>query len=59
MAAELEQHFPDATVELIPSKGGRFEVTCDATPVFQKSRVGRHAARGEVVRLIEALQSTR
>jgi hypothetical protein len=25
----------------------------DGKPVFQKSQIGRHAARGEVVRLLE------
>jgi hypothetical protein len=40
-------------VELIPSRGGRFEVTRDGRPVFQKSKVGRHAAPGEVVALLE------
>lgn len=37
---------------MMPSKGGRFEVTLDGTPIFQKSKLGRHAQPGEVVRLI-------
>ena len=37
---------------MTPSKGGRFEVTLDGTPIFQKSKLGRHAQPGEVVRLI-------
>jgi selenoprotein W-related protein len=41
-------------VEMIPSKGGRFEVTLDGSPIFQKSKLGRHAEPGEVVRLIRA-----
>ena len=56
MAAEIEQRFPDSTVELIPSKGGRFEVVADGTPVFQKSKVGRHADPGEVVASLERLR---
>jgi selT/selW/selH-like putative selenoprotein len=40
---------------LIPSRGGRFEVVCDGAPVFEKSKLGRHAQPGEVVRRIEAL----
>ena len=40
-------------IELIPSGGGRFEVLRDGKPVFQKSQTGRHAARGEVVGLLE------
>ena len=53
MAAEVEQRFPDARVELIPSGKGRFEVVRDGRPVFEKSKVGRHAEPGEVVRLLE------
>ena len=52
MAAELRDAFPDARVELIPSGGGRFEVARDGRPVFEKSKLGRHAAPGEVVRLL-------
>jgi len=37
-----------------PSGGGRFEITRDGTAVFQKSKLGRHAAPGEVMRLLEA-----
>jgi predicted Rdx family selenoprotein len=36
-----------------PSGGGRFEVTLDGSPIFEKSRLGRHAQPGEVLRLIE------
>ena len=35
-----------------PSKGGRFEVGLDGTPIFEKSRLGRHAEPGEIVGLI-------
>jgi predicted Rdx family selenoprotein len=45
--------YPDATIELIPSRGGRFEVSVDGTPVFEKSKLGRHAKPGEIARLIE------
>jgi predicted Rdx family selenoprotein len=37
---------------MIPSGGGRFEVTLDGKPVFEKSRLGRHAKPGEVLNLI-------
>jgi hypothetical protein len=40
-------------VSLKPSGGGRFEVTRDGTPVFQKSKVGRHAKPGEVLALLQ------
>jgi predicted Rdx family selenoprotein len=39
-------------VTLIPSRGGRFEVVRDGTPVFEKSKLGRHARPGEVVALL-------
>jgi predicted Rdx family selenoprotein len=35
-----------------PSGGGRFEVSRDGVPVFQKSKLGRHPGPGEVMRLI-------
>ena len=56
MAAEIRDAFPSAQVELIPSGGGRFEVKRDGQPVFEKSKLGRHAMPGEVVRLIRALE---
>jgi predicted Rdx family selenoprotein len=52
--AEIRGAYPDATVTLIPSKGGRFEVRRDDAPVFEKSRTMRHAEPGEVMRLLEA-----
>jgi selenoprotein W-related protein len=54
LAAEIRQRFPDATVNLIPSKGGRFEVMRDGVPIFEKSRLGRHAQPGEVLKLLGA-----
>jgi selT/selW/selH-like putative selenoprotein len=54
LAVELEQQFPDATVELLPGTGGRFEVSKDGTPIFQKSKLGRHAESGEIVSLLRA-----
>jgi hypothetical protein len=54
LAAEIKDQFPGARVELIPSGGGRFEVSRDGQPVFEKSRLGRHATPGEVVRLLWA-----
>jgi selenoprotein W-related protein len=43
-------------VQLIPSSGGRFEVTVDDRPVFSKAATGRHAEPGEVVRLIKEVK---
>lgn len=39
---------------MVPSRGGRFEVLRDGVPVFEKSKVGRHAQPGEVLRLLGA-----
>jgi hypothetical protein len=38
---------------MIPSGKGRFEVLVDGRPVFEKSKVGRHARPGEIAGLIE------
>jgi selT/selW/selH-like putative selenoprotein len=54
LAAELRSRFPDATVTLTPSRGGRFEVALDGVPVFEKSKLDRHARPGEIVKLLEA-----
>lgn len=50
----MRRTFPDAEVELVPSRGGRFEVVRDGRAVFEKSKLGRHAHPGEVVRLLAA-----
>lgn len=49
MAAELKKNYPDAEIELIPSKDGRFEVFADGKAIFEKSKTGRHAIPGEVL----------
>jgi selT/selW/selH-like putative selenoprotein len=54
LAAEIRQRFPDANVDMMPSSGGRFEVSVDGAPVFEKSKAKRHAKPGEIVQLIEA-----
>jgi selT/selW/selH-like putative selenoprotein len=54
LAAEIREQFPDAEVQLIPSSGGRFEVSKDGRPVFEKSKLSRHAQPGEVIRLLRA-----
>ncbi len=53
MAAEIEQAFPGALVELIGSSGGVFEVVVDGNLVFSKKQLGRHAEPGEVVELMK------
>jgi selenoprotein W-related protein len=58
LAAEIRERFPDAQVELIPSRGGRFEVSKDGAPVYEKSKTGRHAKPGEVVALLSESPSS-
>ena len=43
---------------MIPSGKGRFEVLLDGQPVFEKSKVGRHAKPGEIAQLIEDRQGS-
>ena len=37
---------------MLPSSGGKFEVLLDGTPVFEKSKLGRHERPGEIMTLI-------
>jgi selenoprotein W-related protein len=43
------------SLTLIPSEGGRYEVTVNERLVYSKLQTGRHAEPGEVVRLVEDL----
>jgi selenoprotein W-related protein len=43
-------------VRLIESSGGLFEVSVDGELIFSKKALGRHAAPGEVARLIHQRQ---
>jgi selT/selW/selH-like putative selenoprotein len=54
LAAEIRERFPHAEIELTPSRGGRFEVTADGQPIFEKSKLKRHADPGEIVNLLAA-----
>jgi predicted Rdx family selenoprotein len=54
LAAEISREFPAAQVTLIPSSGGRFEVLRDGVPIYEKSKLGRHAAKGEIVALLRS-----
>jgi len=45
--------FPDADVGMIPSSGGRFEVVLDGVPIFEKSKIRRHAQPGEVLGILK------
>jgi len=52
LAAEIRERFPGVEVEMIASGGGRFEVLRDGRPVFQKSKLKRHAEPGEILDLL-------
>ena len=40
---------------LVPSSGGRFEVTLDGELIFSKAALDRHASPGEVRELVEGV----
>lgn len=52
--AELlkEFEFNIHRIGLIPSDGGRFEVTVDGNLLYSKLKTGRHANPGEIAGLI-------
>jgi predicted Rdx family selenoprotein len=39
-------------IAMMPSSGGRFEISVDGAPIFEKSKLGRHALPGEVLDLL-------
>jgi predicted Rdx family selenoprotein len=52
LAAEIRSKHPSADVQMIPSSKGRFEVLRDGVPIFEKSKLGRHAKPGEILQLL-------
>jgi selenoprotein W-related protein len=42
-----------AEITLIPSEGGRYEITVDGKLVYSKLQTGRHAEPGEVMKLVK------
>jgi selenoprotein W-related protein len=60
LAADLLKNFePEIeTLSLVPSDGGRFEVTVNDKLVYSKLQNGRHAEPGEVVGLVKKLVKT-
>lgn len=43
------------SIELIPSDGGKYEITVDSKLVYSKLKTGRHAEEGEVLGLVQAV----
>lgn len=55
MAELLKDFEPEiGSVSLIPSDGGRFEITVNGTLLYSKLQTGRHAEPGEVIKLLRA-----
>jgi len=50
-----EFEFEIKSITLVPSEGGRFEVTANDRLLFSKLQTGRHADQGEVVELVRKL----
>jgi selT/selW/selH-like putative selenoprotein len=53
MEARIRDEFPDATVELIESSGGVFEVEKDGELIYSKKTTGRHAEWEDVRQRLE------
>ena len=57
LAGELIKHFEHLIefIRLVPSDGGRFEVTVNDQLLYSKLKSGRHAQPGEVIGLINKI----
>ena len=55
--SELLEHYEHVieTVTLVPSDGGRFEVTANGQLLYSKLETHRHAEPGEVLGLVKKL----
>jgi len=42
------------SVTLVPSDGGRFELTVNGKLLYSKLKTGRHAAHGEAIGLVKS-----
>jgi len=51
--------FSISTLTLIPSSGGRFEVSIDGELVYSKQQTGRHAEYAEIKKAVEARKKER
>jgi selenoprotein W-related protein len=57
LTGELLNNFESeiASITLVPSDGGRYEVTVDDKLIYSKMQTSRHAEPGEVVGLIRKM----
>jgi selenoprotein W-related protein len=53
MEARIREEYPDATIELVRSSGGVFEVERDGELIYSKKRTGRHAEWEDVRELLK------
>ena len=55
MAELLNDFEPEiGSVTLIPSDGGRFEITVNGTLLYSKLQTGQHVEPGKVLKLLRA-----
>jgi selenoprotein W-related protein len=57
LTGELLNNFETeiGSITLVPSEGGRFEVTVNEKLVYSKLQTGRHPDTGEVVNLVRKM----
>jgi selenoprotein W-related protein len=57
LTEELLKHYEHVieTITLVPSEGGRFEVTVDGQLLYSKLELHRHAEPGEVLGLVRKI----
>jgi selenoprotein W-related protein len=57
LTEELLKHYEHLIeeIKLIPSEGGRFEVTVNGQLLYSKSNLHRHAGPGEVLGLVRKM----
>ncbi len=54
LVRDLEYEIEEIT--LVPSDGGKFEITVNNTLVYSKLKTGRHAEAGEVLALVRKIK---
>jgi selenoprotein W-related protein len=54
LAGDLLKEFEEKVegITLVPSDGGRFEITVNKKLIYSKLKAGRHAQPGEIVGLV-------
>jgi selenoprotein W-related protein len=57
LADDLLKNFESEieSVTLVPSNGGRYEISVNGQLIFSKLKTGRHAEPGEVIGLVQKL----